>query len=123
MTDLFAWNEDAAGEDDVFFASTSRYANRVLGVLVHRSSNQCETGTERKGSELGSKRPSRSLDFWSLSPSTWNLFSDLLLMPYASYSRSIDDGGFHLTIQTDPIDDLAVRGPREERQISPLLPI
>jgi hypothetical protein len=44
MTDLFAWNEDAAGEDDVFFASTS---------------------------------------------------------------RSIDDGGFHLTIQTDPIDDLA----------------
>jgi len=44
MTDLFAWNEDGAGEDDVFFASTS---------------------------------------------------------------RSIDDGGFHLTIQTDQTDELA----------------
>lgn len=42
---------------------------------------------------------------------------DLLPSPCLSAPSSIDDGGFHLTIQTEHDDDLVVRTPASALQI------
>lgn len=71
-----------------------------------------EAKTESRAQELACKVWTWSLTFCLLSPSV----SDLPCCPLNPSSSSIDDGGFHLTIQTEQTDELAVRGPREPKQ-------